>query len=488
MQMQTQTVKLLSIAEIQKTAFNNSYVGVSPMHLEKTGYNIAKAYFLSLLISSWIFYTENGKAENQTFYACEKYLEKRTGLSAKTQYTYFKEFKAKGWITLSIIDKKRHVGFTAEFAAEFSVFLASISGKFTDVYRENLPTEPVKFTYVYRENLPPNNKEVNNSKNKKNAKARKSARAGKDFFGQKNTPVSTDENPSKKVPLKKVSPVVEAALPLAFNFFEGWLAKLGKYAPAQTDDEVLGMITVLEFFEKRQEAFHAAKGTVPTAQGLVSAMATCFDTLLLSRVEAVDKKGVKQRQVSLGEKGNTDIDFFLGCNHVVAFANQISLVASLATEIYKKAAAKSQKQQQAANIQTAPKTERASKSVPPPARPVEAVVVEAAVEEPATTNPPKDVKEWLDNIQADEEQERAQIAEQISALGIDYSKKQDVKFIEYSTALSQICNVGEFLAYAVNESLLEEIPAALSKHKGSRSHNPLDYYKILIGIYNGKNK
>lgn len=479
--MEAKTVKLLSVAEIQKTAYDNGYAGVSQIHLEKTGYNISKAYFLSLLMNSWVFYTDNGKAENKTFYACEKYIKAKTRISERSQSNYLNEFKKKGWIVLSIIKNRRNICFTQEFMAEFSLFLRSKSAKFTDADPQNLPTEPAKIADADPQNLRANKKDGNKTEKNKNANAQKSARAGEDFFNQKNNPVSTSENPSKKVPLKKVSPAVEAALPSAFEFFKGWLEKTGKSAPAQTNDEVLGMITVLEFFEKRQEAYHAAKGTVPTAQGLVSALATCFDTLMLARVESFHK-GVEQRQISLGEE-NKDVDYFLSRNHIVGLSNQIDRVASLSAKIYKKATSKAQKQQQTANIQTAPKAAQTANVVPPPARPVQIVV-----EDEALPNPPKDVKELLDNLQADEEEQRAKIAEQISALDINYGKKCDINFLEYANCLAKICTVGEFLAYATNQNLLRSIPSGLIKHSGSRSHNPLDYYKILIGIYNGKNK
>ncbi len=476
--MEAKTVKLLSVAEIQKTAYDNGYAGVSQIHLEKTGYNISKAYFLSLLMNSWVFYTDNDKAENKTFYACEKYINAKTGISEKSQSNYLNEFKKKGWIVLSIIKNRRNICFTQEFMAEFSLFLRSKSEKFTDADPQNLPTEPAKFADADPQNLRANKKDGNKTKKNKNANAQKSARAGEDFFNQKNNPVSTSENPSKKVPLKKVSPAVEAALPLAFDFFKGWLEKMDKSAPAQTNDEVSAMITVLEFFEKRQEAYHAAKGTVPTAQGLVSALATCFDALMLARVESVENN-VKQRQISLGEEKNANIDYFLGRNLVRGIANQISSFCALAYQVYEKATSKAQKQQQTANTQTAPKAAQTANVVLPPARPVQIVV-----EDEALPNPPKDVKEWLDNLQADEEQQRAQIAEQISALDINYSKKCDINFLEYANRLAKICTVGEFLAYATNQNLLRSIPNGLIKHSGSRSHNPLDYYKILIAIYN----
>ena len=466
-----QNTKLLSIAEIYDHSLDAGFTAVPVAFLEKLNFNVKQAYFLSLLVSRWLFYTDNGKSQKTTFYACSKYMEGKTGYTAKTQYNYLQAFQKRGWITVEVKDQKRHIGFTKEFNAEFSVFFGTTSVNFTDTNRKVLPTASESFTDDNREILPTNNNKLNNKKNNKNANAQKNARA-KIFSKEKNTAVTAPSELPKKFAAKKVSFAVEQALPLAFDEFNQWLDSMGKQAPVSNPKQTEAMLGVLEYFEKGINAKNANTGQETTAKQLVGALVFCLNNLALGKMEG------KTRKVSLGDKNNSQIDYFLELNHISGFYNQIDLFYSLCKDIYQK----SQK------VQNKPKDKPATparpvqtvveqvehKTVPPPARPVQTVAEQ--VEHKAA------VAEVLAQFDADAAMERAQTEAQIRALGINYQQlDSEIQFVDTASLLAPVCFVGEFLDYVLTNGLLEG-SAQLSKYKGSKSTNIMDYCLILKNV------
>lgn len=466
--MQTaQNIKLLSIAEIYDHSLDAGFTAVPVVFLEKLKFDVNQAYFLSLLVSRWLFYTDNGKSQKTTFYACSKYMEGKTGYSAKTQYNYLQAFKKRGWITVEVIDQKRHIGFTKEFNAEFSVFFGTTSVNFTDTNRQVLPNTSVNFTDDNREILPTNNNKLNNKKNNKNANAQKNARA-KNFSQEKNTAVTAPSELPKKFAAKKVSFAVEQALPLAFDEFNQWLESMGKQAPISNPKQTEAMLGVLEYFEKGINAKNANSGQDTTAKQLVGALVFCLNNLANAKLEG------KARKVSLGDKNNSQIDYFLELNHISGFYNQIDLFYSLCKDIYQKTQNKP-KDKPATPARPVPTaTEKVAKTVPPPARPVPTATEQ--VEHKAA------VAEVIAQFDTDAAMERAQTAAQIRALGINYQQlDSEMQLVDTAAVLARVCWVGEFLDYVSENGLLQG-SAQLSKYKGSKSTNTMDYYLILKNV------
>jgi hypothetical protein len=463
----TQNIKLLSIAEIYERSMNAGFVGIPAVFLEKLNFNVNQAYLLSQLVSSWIFYTDSGKSQKTTFYACSKYMKSKTGFSEKTQFNYLKAFQEKGWIIVDIIDKKRHIGFTKEFSAEFSVFFGTTSGNFTDTNREILPTVSGNFTDTNREILPTNNTKVNKIKNNKNANAQKNARA-KNFSQEKNTAVTAPSELPKKFAAKKVSFALEQALPLAFDEFNQWLDSMGKQAPISNPKQTEAMLGVLEYFEKGINAKNANSGQDTTAKQLVGALLFCLNNLALAKLEG------KTRKVSLGDKNNSQIDYFLELNHISGFYNQIDLFYSLCKDIYQKTQNKPKDKPTIPARPVPTVTEQKTKTVPPPARPVPTATEQ--VEHKAA------VAEVIAQFDTDAAIERAQIAAQIRALGINYQQlDSEMQFVDTAALLASACMVGEFLDYLYINGFLDST-AQLSKYKGSKSTNRMDYYLILKNV------
>jgi hypothetical protein len=465
--MQTnQNIKLLSIAEIYEHSLNAGFAAIPVAFLEKLNFDVKQAYLLSLLVSRWLFYTDNGKSQKTTFYACSKYMEGKTGYSAKTQYNYLKAFQKRGWITVEVIDQKRHIGFTKEFNAEFSVFFSTTSVKFTDTNRQVLPNTSVNFTDDNREILPTNNTKVNKIKNNKNANAQKT-RAQKNFSEKKSAAIEAHDT-SKKFAAKKVSFAVEQALPLAFDEFNKWLDSMGKQAPISNPKQTEAMLGMLEYFEKGINAKNANSGQDTTAKQLVGALVFCLNNLALAKLEG------KTRKVSLGDKHNSQIDYFLELNHISGFYNQIDLFYSLCKDIYQKTQNKP-KDKPAIPARPVPTaTEQKAKTVPPPARSVPTATEQ--VEHKAA------VADVIAQFDTDAAMERAQTAAQIRALGINYQQlDSEMQCVDTAAMLARVCWVGEFLDYVLTNGLLEG-SASLSKYKGSKSTNIMDYYLILKNV------
>jgi hypothetical protein len=244
---------------------------------------------------------------------------------------------------------------------------------------------------------------------------------------------------------------------------------MGKQAPISNPKQTEAMLGVLEYFEKGINAKNANSGQDTTPKQLVGALAFCLNNLALAKLEG------KARKVSLGDKNNSQIDYFLELNHISGFYNQIDLFYSLCKDIHQRAQNKP-KDKPATPARPVPTatTEQKAKTVPPPARPVPTAAEQ--VEHKAA------VAEVIAQFDADAKMERAQTAAQIHALGINYQQlDSEMQFVDTAAMLARVCCVGEFLDFVLTNGLLAG-SAQLSKYKGSKSTNTMDYYLILKNV------